>query len=211
MIRFIYASQLAQYPVLADSMFRDRATQFRDRLGWPVNVDQNGHERDEYDGMNPLYLVWERADGTHGGSMRVLPTIGRTMVNDHFRHLNGGIAIRHTHVWECTRFCLAPEGADIIHVAWALMLAGQELGLRLGLREAVGVYDYRMTRVYRRLGWEPRRINRRDETGDDICLGSWQFGTHIRDEIARRAGLRADAAAAWFDASFPENAAPMAA
>ena len=38
MIRFIYADQLSLYPLLAESMFRDRAAQFKDRLDWDVTV-----------------------------------------------------------------------------------------------------------------------------------------------------------------------------
>ena len=56
MIRFIYADQLSQYPVLADSMFRDRAAQFKHRLDWEVTVDENGWEVDQYDRLNPLYI-----------------------------------------------------------------------------------------------------------------------------------------------------------
>ena len=48
MINYVYADQLAQFPRLQDAMFKDRAAQFKDRLGWQVLVDENGWERDEY-------------------------------------------------------------------------------------------------------------------------------------------------------------------
>ena len=51
-------------------MFLDRAIQFRDGRAGRVAVNDAGEERDEYDALNPLYVVWERADGTMGGSMR---------------------------------------------------------------------------------------------------------------------------------------------
>ena len=70
MLRYIYADQLHTHPKLAASMFRDRADQFKTRLNWDVNVDAQRFERDEYDEINPLYVIWENADGTHGGSMR---------------------------------------------------------------------------------------------------------------------------------------------
>jgi acyl homoserine lactone synthase len=69
-IRYVYADQLSQYPVLADSMYRDRAAQFKDRLDWEVTVDENGWEIDEYDLLNPLYIIWQDANGRHGGSVR---------------------------------------------------------------------------------------------------------------------------------------------
>ena len=71
-LRYIYADDLIQFPKLARSMFKDRARQFADRLGWEVEVHADGSERDEYNDMNPLYVIWERSDGSHGGSMRFL-------------------------------------------------------------------------------------------------------------------------------------------
>lgn len=79
MIRYIYANDLNTEPKLRDSMFRDRADQFKARLGWEVAVDAKGYERDEYDDLNPLYVIWQKPCGSHGGSMRLLPTTGRTM------------------------------------------------------------------------------------------------------------------------------------
>ena len=139
MLRYIYGDELNQFPKLRDTMFRDRACQFKARLGWEVDVDATGQERDAYDDKNPLYVIWQRADGSHGGSMRFLPTVAETMVNDHFTHLTDGVEIRHPMIWECTRFCLA-KGAET-RVSAALMLdwLGQqhheatctEAGLRL--------------------------------------------------------------------------------
>jgi len=134
MLRYIYSDDLDSYPKLRDSMFRDRADQFRTRLGWPVDVDEQGQERDQYDALNPLYVIWEQADGSHGGSMRFLPTTGRVMVNEIFGHLTGGGPICSPLIWECTRFCLS-RGAGP-KVATALMLAGGEIG-RASCRERV--------------------------------------------------------------------------
>ena len=109
MLRYLYGDQLCNYPKLADSMFRDRAAQFHERLGWDVTVDDRGWERDEYDDLNPLYVIWETEDGSHGGSMRFLPTTGQTMVNDHFVDLMDGVELQSPFIWECTRFCLNPN------------------------------------------------------------------------------------------------------
>ena len=46
MLRYIYGEELFQYPKLRDTMFRDRARQFHERLGWDVTVDDRGEERD---------------------------------------------------------------------------------------------------------------------------------------------------------------------
>ena len=212
MIRFLYASQLAEHPHLADTMFRDRAAQFIGRLKWDLTTDDSGWELDDYDRMNPLYIILEQPDGRHGASMRVMPSMGRTMVNDHFRHLNHGVAIRAPFIWECTRFCLAPDAGTLArHWAGTLMLAGQELGLRFGLKRALGVYDAHMTRIYKGIGWEPSFIGAEGEGRNKICLGLWPFGPQIRANIAAKVGLAPDAAAPWFDAAFPTTRGPMVA
>ncbi|RMH49328.1 MAG: autoinducer synthase [Alphaproteobacteria bacterium] len=207
MIRFLYADELSRHPVLADSMFRDRATQFRDRLGWDVTVDANGHERDCYDDEGPLYVIWVQEDGTHGGSMRILPTTGRTMVNDHFAHLNGGVRIESPLIWECTRFCLSPRLKGgfraALPVSAALMMAGCELGIRFGLTHAVGVFDARMVRIYRAIGWSPEILGTEGSGADAVSTGLWPIDADSRAAIARRSGIAEALAAEWFELSFP--------
>ena len=211
MIRFVYASELHTFPTLAASMFSDRAVQFRDRLRWDVSVDDSGAERDQYDTVNPLYLIWETAEGTHGASMRVLPTVGRTMAEEIFGDLAGDRTITGPFIWECTRFCIAPgSAATAARLAGALMLAGQELGLQFGLEKSVGVYDLRMTRIYRRIGWEPEPVGETGEGRDRIGLGLWSFSEALRDRIAANAGLDPGLGRLWFDASFPALAPPLA-
>jgi len=116
MIRYIYAEDLDNFPTLRDTMFKDRATQFKSRLKWEVTVNSTGHEIDQYDTLNPLYVIFELEDGTHGGSVRFLPTTGQTMVNDHFLDLTDGVRIESPLIWECTRFCISPRAdAEIVH------------------------------------------------------------------------------------------------
>ncbi|QHQ36251.1 acyl-homoserine-lactone synthase [Algicella marina] len=206
MIRFIYADQLATVPLLAETMFRDRAAQFQERLKWDVSVDANGFERDEYDAVNPMYIMWEGSDGRHKGSMRILPTLGRTMVNEHFLHLTGGVTIQSPLIWECTRFCISPDAHDDgKRIAGGVMLAGHELGLRFGLLSSIGVFDARMRRIYRSIGWEPEVIGEAGEGRARICAGLWPFSEEIRARIAASAGLDEDLGRTWFDASFPSR------
>lgn len=196
MIRYAYSTELSQFPELADSMFQDRATQFRDRLGWDVNVDSLGWETDEYDRMNPLYVIWEQKNGLHGGSMRFLPTTGPTMIADHFSHLTDGVVTRNPFIWECTRFCLSPNASP--NTAAALMLGAAELGIGMGLSHALGVFDHRMPRIYKRLGWAPDVLG----TQDDISAGIWAFNPDKRGELARRAGLAEGISRQWFQNAF---------
>ncbi len=200
MLRYLYADQLKNFPKLRDSMFRDRTDQFHNRLGWDVSVDENGFETDEYDTENPLYVIWEMPDGTHGGSMRFLPTTGKVMVNDHFAHVMGGGAVVSPLIWECTRFCLK-QGA-LAQVAAALMLAGGEIMQGLGIVQFVGVFDARMVRIYRMTGASPEVLGSVGEGRDQISVGLWDFTPQAKEQVMRKCGITAQQSRAWFDAAF---------
>ncbi|KIN71391.1 acyl-homoserine-lactone synthase [Sulfitobacter guttiformis] len=204
MLRYLYADQLDQHPRLADEMFRHRAAQFHTRLGWDVNVDAQGHERDEYDALNPLYVIWETPEGGHGGSTRFLPTTGPVMVNDHFSHL-ASAPICSPLIWECTRFCMAPgQGA---HVAAALMLGGGELMNGFGVRHFVGVFDARMVRIYNRVGSSPEVLGSIGTGREQISVGLWTFEAQAQARVAQRAGISPALSRAWFADAFGD--APM--
>lgn len=200
MLRYMTTEGLARCPGLRDAMFRDRAAQFSDRLGWAVAVDAAGLERDQYDALDPLYVIWEQGCGRHGGSMRLLPTTGRCMVNDHFAHLNGGVQVSSPVIWECTRFCLAPGAGP--HVAAALMLAGGELLERQGLDHLLGVFDVNMERIYRRIGASPEVLGSAGAGRDRTSLGLWSLTGGARARVARRAGISPALSQLWYRRAF---------
>jgi N-acyl-L-homoserine lactone synthetase len=207
MLRYIYGSNLHDHRVLADTMFRDRGIQFRDRLGWDVSVDAIGYERDEYDAEDPLYIIWQRPDGRHGGSMRFLPTMGRTMVNDHFANLTDGAAIRCPLIWECTRFCLAPSSDS--RIAAALMLGGGEVMRGFGVTQFVGVFDARMVRIYRRVGSSPTVLGSSGTGRNKISVGLWNYDPSDRVQVLARAGLSSALSRHWYARALGEQSAKM--
>jgi len=207
MLRYLYGTDLEKLPKLRDEMFRDRADQFKTRLNWAVDVDQDGFERDQYDALNPLYVIWQTPQGGHGGSMRLLPTTGLTMVNDHFSHLTGGGPITSPLIWECTRFCLARDAGP--NVAGALMLAGGEIMRNFGIKHYVGVFDARMVRIYRMIGSSPEIVGSEGTGRDQISVGLWEFTDESRVKVARRAGLSTEISELWFRRSFG-GPAPLA-
>ncbi|MEO0666438.1 MAG: acyl-homoserine-lactone synthase [Pseudomonadota bacterium] len=202
MLRYIYATDLHQFPKLARTMFEDRADQFKTRLGWEVSVDANGHERDDYDDLNPLYVIWEEPDGSHGGSMRFLPTTGRTMVNEHFADILSG-PITSPFIWECTRFCLS-RGAGR-HVAAALTLAGGEIMRNFNIDHFVGVFDPRMTRIYRLIGVIPEVLGSTGTGRDQISVGLWHYQGGAAAQVTARAGVTMTQSAEWFARSFGQQ------
>lgn len=200
MLRYLYRDELQKFPRLEATMFRDRARQFKDRLNWAVTVDVKGYETDAYDALNPLYAIYERADGSHGGSMRFLPTTGQTMVNDHFTGLTDGVAIQSPLIWECTRFCLASDTDP--QASALLMLAALEIGTGFHLTDLVGVFDARMVRIYRRLGWEPTVLGTDGHGRNAISVGLWECAPDLRATLLKRAGVSAEVADLWFDRAF---------
>ena len=200
MLRFIYADELYKYGTLGQEMFRDRAEQFRDRLGWDVHVDADGREMDEYDQLNPLYVIWEMPNGRHGGSMRFLPTTGPCMMHDHFLDLTDGIKVQSPLIWECTRFCLAPDAGP--NAAASLMLAGAEIMRGFGIEHFAGVFDARMVRIYRLIGASPEVLGSQGEGRDKISVGLWAFDPANYKRVARAAGTTPEVSQGWFAQSF---------
>lgn len=205
MLRYLYPDQLHRFPRLAETMFRDRAEQFRERLGWAVNVDDDGLERDQYDDLNPLYVIWEMPNGTHGGSMRFLPTTGPCMINEYFTHVIGGRTIARPQIWECTRFCLSQSAPP--RVAASLMLGGGEIMAGFKIRHFVGVFDPRMVRIYRMIGASPEVLGSVGEGREQISVGLWAFSPKALKRVAHKAGLRLEQSRAWFETAFSRTTA----
>ena len=203
MLRYIYGDQLHLHPVLRESMFRDRAEQFHRRLRWDaVRVDEDGFERDEYDALNPLYVIWEREDGTHGGSMRLLPTSGRTMLAEHFSHLADLGALRSPLIWEITRLCVAP-GAEP-RIVSALLLAIDEVMRRYGLTHMLAVFEASRMRIFRRMGTAPEVLGSEGEGRGEILVGLWEHGDYGQDDrerVSRQADLPTPLVESWFAGS----------
>ncbi|MEP3346548.1 MAG: acyl-homoserine-lactone synthase [Litoreibacter sp.] len=201
MIRYVTANQLLAYPKLQASMLKDRAHQFHDRLKWDVTIDANGFERDQYDALNPLYVIWETPSGSHGGSMRFLPTTGATMVNDFFSHLCRD-PISQLDIWETTRFCVSPTVHDSGRVAARLMLAGAQLGVGHGWSKAVGVFDARMIRIYSKLGWRPKVLGTQGTGREAISAGLWDFNSEMLELLLQKAGVSPEVSAHWYTRAF---------
>jgi len=173
MIHLLRASDLWLYPVLAASMFQDRRRQFKDRLHWAVSTDRYGFERDEYDSENPIYVIVSDESGLHLGSMRLLPTTGKTMINDVFLCTLGGTRIVESSTWECTRFCLRPYSHR--QTAPVLLTVGAMIMRTMKIERLVAVYDTRMKKVYRRSGILPNCLGSHNYNGITVYSGFWQF------------------------------------
>lgn len=184
MIHIVYENEHAKNSKLFNSMYEHRAVQFGKRLNWQVKIDDLGRERDEYDDLNPMYLILERDGGDHAGSMRFLPTTEETMINTYFTNLTGGVTIKSPFIWECTRFCLAPNAGT--NDSWKVLLGTVELGLHFNLQFFVGVFDHQMLRVYKRIGWDPTIIGEGLLDGKRVCAGLWPISEAVRTTLIGR-------------------------
>ena len=158
-------------------MFRNRAETFSERLGWEVVV-KNGHERDDFDDANPLYLVSvDPETERYWGSLRLLPTTGPNMLRDVFPQLLGeGQTIESATVWESSRICaIAVDGQPErtqkgVNLALGEFLAGiGEVGLIAGLTQIVSVFDARIFRVLKAAGCNPEIVGRPQRIGGIMC------------------------------------------
>lgn len=189
MIRFVTAENLSTRPMLRATMFRDRADQFFHRLRWDISINESGEEIDQYDALGPIYVMAETALGRHEGSMRFLPTLGQTMVNDYFQDLTGQ-RIESRFIWECTRFCLGPHATR--QTAPKLLAAGGKLMEERGVRNFVGVFDEHTERVYRIVGAKPELLGKKDTPYGVIGVGLWEFDDETYDQLLRKAGISAE-------------------
>ncbi|WP_170475009.1 acyl-homoserine-lactone synthase [Ruegeria arenilitoris] len=204
MLRYLYADELHKHPALADGMFKDRADQFKTRLGWDVTVNEKGEERDQYDVLNPLYVIWEEPDGNHGGSLRMLPTTGPVMVNDVFGHITGGQPVRSPLIWEATRFCLSRTASP--HTAGIIMMSCLEILEGFSLSNIVGAFDARMIRIYRLIGSSPVLLGSQGQGREKISVGLWSYSTDDHNRVAERVGVTRELSRLWFKTSFGSTA-----
>jgi len=177
MIKLIEGSYASFFPREMDAMFRNRAETFSERLGWEVVV-KNGHERDDFDDANPLYLVSvDPETERYWGSLRLLPTTGPNMLRDVFPQLLGeGQTIESATVWESSRICaIAVDGQPErtqkgVNLALGELLAGiGEVGLIAGLTQIVSVFDARIFRVLKAAGCNPEIVGRPQRIGGIMC------------------------------------------
>jgi acyl homoserine lactone synthase len=187
------------FPREADEMFRLRARQFHDRLGWKVDV-RGGWEIDEYDQMNPLYLVsLDEMSGAVRGSLRFLPTTGPTMMKGCFdKYFHVPFDIESPLIWECSRFSIEPttvhgrvSGSALRRTTFELMHGGCEVALMAGVDQVLGIFDPLMLRVYRRTGWGPEIIASTDQLGPEVVyFGIWDVSEASLMAIRERSGIK---------------------
>ncbi|WP_299568039.1 acyl-homoserine-lactone synthase [uncultured Sulfitobacter sp.] len=151
-----------RYTQLLDEMFALRARVFGGRLGWEVEI-RNGREIDQYDALDPAYVIGLNDDNRVVSCVRALQTTGPHMLSDVFSSiLDGEPPLRSATLWESTRFCVDTEVLErgsarnsISYATCELMVASLEYAKNSGISDIVTVIDPVMNRVLKRSACAP--------------------------------------------------------
>ncbi|MDX3809050.1 MAG: acyl-homoserine-lactone synthase TraI [Bosea sp. (in: a-proteobacteria)] len=164
-----------EFGSLRDKMHQLRARVFDGRLGWQVRIEQ-GRERDEYDALNPTYILALTDRTEVVGCARLLPTTGPTMLSETFPQLlaEGGLQGKPSMV-ESSRFCVDTRGEGrggrFLHEATLTMFAGIiEWSVTNGFDEIVTATDVRFERILQRAGWPMTRLGGVELIGETLSI-----------------------------------------
>ncbi|MEQ9109645.1 MAG: acyl-homoserine-lactone synthase [Rhodospirillaceae bacterium] len=140
-----------------EGMFRLRHEVFKERLNWDVGCIA-GKERDDFDDLDPVYIVCEE-EGEVMGSWRLLPTTGPYMLKNVFPELlHGAPAPEAENTWEISRFAVSKRVAGndslgtIRTVTNTLLEELFKFASRRNIERIVAVSDIRFERILKRAG-----------------------------------------------------------
>lgn len=165
-----------QHSNVLTKMHRLRAAVFGRRLEWDVAITA-GEERDQYDQLQPTYILAVTPTGSVAGCVRLLPASGPTMLEGTFPQLleNGSLPAR-SGVIESSRFCVdtslaaGREGGQL-HLATLTMFAGIiEWSMANGYTQLVTATDLRFERILKRAGWPMARLGEPAVIGNTVAV-----------------------------------------
>ena len=176
---------------LLERMHELRARVFKHRLDWDVHVEHN-QEKDEYDRLDPTYLVLVGNDGQVIGCARLLPSTGPTMLGQTFPFLADASRVpKSGRVAESSRFCIDTERSDIVSAsglrdATHTLFAGIiEWSMANGFDRIVTVTDVRFERILNRAKWPLERLGAPHPVGNTIAVAGLLTADDASLELVR--------------------------
>jgi acyl homoserine lactone synthase len=196
MIQLITERSYGEFADALIGMHQLRYRVFKQRLDWEVHASGD-MEVDIFDALHPAYLVQLGTNGRVQGCVRLLPSVGPTMLRDTFPVLlSGHSAPSDSLIWESSRFALdvatdAPKGKHAIaRATYELFAAMIEFGLSRRLTDIVTVTDARMERILRRVGWPLRRLGNPCNLGNTLAVaGCLEISTEVLNRIRGAGGF----------------------
>ncbi|WP_038959197.1 acyl-homoserine-lactone synthase [Bradyrhizobium japonicum] len=198
MIRLITKPLYGEFSDTLVGMYQLRHRVFKLRMNWDVQISGD-MEIDEFDALDPAYLVQLSNDGKVQGTVRLLPTSGPTMLSETFSALlNGRKPPSDPRVCESSRFAIevaadAQKGDHGITQSTYELFAGMvEFGLSRELTDVVTVTDVRMERILRRAGWPLRRIGDPSRIGNTLAVAGYlEISIEILSSLRKAGGFSA--------------------
>ena len=196
MIDILTKAELLCSPSLYEAMHRIRFRVFSRRLNWDVSVE-SGLECDEFDKLDPYYLLAMDDEGCLVGTWRMLPTTGPYMLRSVFSHLLENRAPPCSRrVWEGSRFAVdcryvGRRGLGALHKASAEIFCGVvEFCIANDISEVVTVYDSRIARLLPRLGVSHKWISGQHRIGNTVAMtGVFDASNNMLGSIRRATGI----------------------
>ncbi|MEM9223680.1 MAG: acyl-homoserine-lactone synthase [Pseudomonadota bacterium] len=191
----IHGSELHNYPLLEEQMFRLRSKVFRDELQW---VDTQGdRESDVYDTLNPVYVMHTDALGIELYACgRLMPTSGPTLLGDVFGDTVPDVDFASPTVWEITRLCIDDDlirarglDAERMTILRSLHVAALEFGLSAGVDTFLANFDPLRLRMWRRMKVHFDVIGTCDDFSTRVHLGVTECSRQVLSEARERLGL----------------------
>lgn len=204
MFEVLTYEQMAKRPGLTSSMFRHRGDQFVQRHGWPLPLDDRGHEIDAYDCKHTIYCLVQSSE-QHLASARLRPARNSSMLEDHFPKLWERNSSVLTDSMEITRLCSSPH-IDFVQRQMAIheLLAGLcNYLIRSGGGNIFGLVYPAVANRIKKSGWTHSIIDRDTISGREVYLCewrpchevSWEIQDRLSDVEARRSRTEARVAA----------------
>lgn len=179
MIQLITPDRYGEFVDVLAEMHRLRYRVFKERLGWEVET-AGDMEADEFDALQPSYLVLRGYDSRVVGCVRFLRSTGRTMLQDAFPALLPDGELRGSaDVWESSRFALdvhsnVPKmGAGLAAPTFELFAGMVEFGLAHDCAKILTVTDVRMERILRRATWPLERLGPARAIGTTMAVAGY--------------------------------------
>ena len=196
LIDILTKAELLGSPSLYDAMHRLRFRVFRRRLNWDV-CGENGLERDEFDDLNPHYVLAMDEHDRLVGTWRMLPTTGPYVLQQVFAHLlEDRTPACSELIWEGSRFAIdcdyvGTRGLGALHKTSAEIFCGVvEFCIAYGIKEIVTVYDLRIARLLPRLGVHHKWISRQHRIGNTIAMtGAFDSSVAMLRSIRQETGI----------------------
>ncbi|MCA1438218.1 conjugal transfer protein TraI [Bradyrhizobium sp. BRP20] len=196
MIQLIAPRAYGEFSGTLVEMHRLRYRVFKLRMAWDVQISGD-MEMDDFDALHPFYLTQVSENGRVQGSVRLLPSLGPTMLRDTFPVLLEDHPAPSTPlIWESSRFAIdvaadAPKGDHgITQAAYELFAGMVEFGLSRQLTDIVTVTDVRMERILRRAGWPLRRIGSPSTIGNTVAVAGYlAISSEILTGLRKAGGL----------------------